>query len=91
MIAVENGNDVSVEKVLDKKELAKQRKAFLQRERREAEKLIYARENGIDLDAINREREEKKRKREKAIEAEAVRKRKHNDVRVESYDAVKRH
>ena len=63
MIAVENGNDLSVEKVLDKKELAKQRKAFLQRERRQAEKLIHARENGIDLVAINREREEKKRKR----------------------------
>jgi len=84
---------IAVEKVVDKKELAKQRKAFLQRERRQAEKLIHARENGIDLVAINRDREEKKRrveenKREreenkrKREEAKAAMKRKMNDVRV---------
>ena len=62
-----NGNVVTVEKVVDKKELAKQRKAFLQRERRHAEKLIRERRKQIDFVVFNREREN-------IIEAEAVKK-----------------
>ena len=55
-----NGNVVSVEKVVDKKELAKQRRAFLQRERRHAEKLIRERQKQIDFAAnavVNKEDE----------------------------------
>ena len=55
---VGNGNVVCVEKVVDKKELAKQRKAFLARERYQAEKLIRERRKQIDLVAnavVNKE------------------------------------
>ena len=62
-----NGNVVSVEKVVDKKELAKQRKAFLARERRHAEKLIRERRKQIEFVVVNRESEN-------IIEGEAVKK-----------------
>jgi hypothetical protein len=62
-----NGNVVSVEKVVDKKELAKQRKAFLARERRHAEKLIRERRKQIEFVVVDRESEN-------IIEGEAVKK-----------------
>ena len=77
MIGAENGNDLSVEKIVDKKELAKQRRNFLRREQYHAEKLIREREMGIDPVAVNGEREQRKRKR--------------NVAKDDVYDAVKRH
>jgi hypothetical protein len=77
-----NGNGGTLERVLDKKELARQRKVFLRREQRHAEKALREKETAImngNGSAV-----------ECDVEADNVRKRKRNEEQNKRYDAEKR-
>jgi hypothetical protein len=77
-----NENVGTLETVSDKKELARQRKVLLQRERR-AEKLIRDRRNSIiEINDSTAECD---------VDRNLVRKRKRNEVRNERYESSERH
>jgi hypothetical protein len=83
-----NENEGMSEIGVDKKELARQRKVFLQRERRHAEKCIRERHSSV---INNNGSTNNGPAAECGVDGNMVRKRKRNEVQNERYEATKRH